>query len=380
MAPLGKVPEQTDVFVVGGGPAGLAAAIALRCRGFQVTVADSAHPPIDKACGEGLMPDALGALARLGVSLGPEHSFPFRGIRFLGDGVSVDASFPRGCGLGVRRTRLHQALIDRALQTGVSLLWGASVRGISDKGAILDHGIVSCRWIVGADGLKSRVRQWIGLRAAGREVLRFGFRRHYEVAPWSDCVEIYWGSGSQIYVTPVGPRDICVAAISRDPHLRLDRALSDFPGLAARLNGVPPISSERGAVSASRRLRRVFRGNTILVGDASGSVDAITGEGLRLGFEQAFALAGALSCGDLSAYEAAHRRLARRPALMANLMLSLDRCAWLRRRVLRALAAEPRIFEKQLAMHVGALSTADFARNGMLPLGRGILAASIHVV
>jgi menaquinone-9 beta-reductase len=373
MALLGKMPGQTDVFVVGGGPAGLAAAIALRCRGFQVTVADSAHPPIDKACGEGLMPDALDALARLGVLLNPEHSFAFRGIRFLGDGVSVDASFPRGFGLGVRRTRLHQALIDRAIETGVSLLWGASVRGISDRGVILDHEIVPCRWIVGADGLKSRVRQWIGLKAVGREVLRFGFRRHYAVVPWSDCVEIYWGSGIQIYVTPAGPREICVAALSRNPHLRVDRALANFPGLVSRLNGAAPTSSERGSISASRRLRRVFRGNAILVGDASGSVDAITGEGLRLSFEQAFALAGALCSGDLSRYQAAHRRLARRPALMANLMLSLDRWAWLRRRALHALAAEPRIFAKQLAMHVGALSVADFARNGMLPLGRGIL-------
>jgi menaquinone-9 beta-reductase len=380
MALLGKVPEQTDVFVVGGGPAGLAAAIALRYRGFQVTVADCAYPPIDKACGEGLMPDALDALKRLGVSLNPEHSFPFRGIRFLGDGVSVDASFPRGIGLGVRRTSLHKALIGRALQTGVSLLWSASVRGISDEGVILEDGIVPCRWIIGADGLKSRVRQWMGLGTAGREVLRFGFRRHYEVAPWSDCVEIYWGSACQIYVTPVGPSEICVAAISRDPHLRLDHALDDFPDLAARLNDVPPISSERGAVSASRRLHRVFRGNAILVGDASGSVDAITGEGLRLSFEQAFALAGALSSGDLNRYQVAHRRLARRPALMANLMLSLDRCAWLRRRVLHALAAEPRIFGIQLAMHVGALSPTDFARQGMLPLGRGILAASIGLI
>lgn len=370
----------TDVFVVGGGPAGLATAIALRGRGFQVTVADSGRPPIDKACGEGLMPDALNALARLGVSLSQEHSFPFRGIRFFGDDVSVDASFPQGSGRGVRRILLHQALIDRALETGVSLLWGTSVRGISDKGAILDDGIVRCRWIVGADGLRSRVREWMGVNRAGHEVLRFGFRRHYAVAPWADYVEIYWGSGCQIYVTPVGPRDICVAAISRDPHLRLDRALANFPDLTARLNGAAPISSERGAVSASRRLRRVFRGNTILVGDASGSVDAITGEGLRLSFEHAFALAGALSSGDLSEYQAAHRRLWRRPAFMANLMLSLDRWPWLRRRALHALAAEPQIFAKQLAMHVGALSPVDFARNGMLPLGRGILAASIGVI
>jgi flavin-dependent dehydrogenase len=114
----------------------------------------------------------------------------------------------------------------------------------------------------------------------------------------------------------------------------------------------------------------------ILLGDASGSVDAITGEGLRLSFEQASALAPALASGDLEAYEAAHRRLARRPAFMAHLMLSLDRSAWLRRRTLRALAAEPRIFAKQLAMHVGALSPTQFARHAMLPLGRSILATA----
>ncbi|HEY7336943.1 MAG TPA: NAD(P)/FAD-dependent oxidoreductase [Bryobacteraceae bacterium] len=368
------MPRYTDVFVAGGGPAGLAAAIALRDRGFQVAVADFARPRIDKTCGEGLMPDALEALARLGVDLDPLRCYPFRGIRFLGDGVSVEASFPAGRGLGVRRTHLHGALVERAMLAGVSLLWGAAVRGVSDKGVRLDDGVVSCRWIIGADGENSRVRKWTGLDASRHEVQRFGFQRHYRIEPWSDCMEIYWGGGCQIYVTPVAPHQVCVVAISRDSHLRLDRALPAFPDLSARLTGAAIISAERGAVSASRLLRKVFRRNVILLGDASGSVDAITGEGLRLSFEQAFALASALPSGDLNAYQAAHRRLARRPAFMANLMLSMDRSAWLRRRALRAMASEPRIFAKQLAMHVGAISIPDFARNAMLPLGRGILA------
>jgi|SRR5579872_284506 len=76
------LPDKTDVFVIGGGPAGLAAAIAARRRGFEVVVADSAQPPIDKACGEGLMPDAVTALARLGVLATISHGFPFHGIRF----------------------------------------------------------------------------------------------------------------------------------------------------------------------------------------------------------------------------------------------------------------------------------------------------------
>ena len=366
------------MFVVGGGPAGLAAAIALRQRGFQVVVADSARPPIDKTCGEGLMPDALEVLARFGVELNPRRSFQFRGIRFLGEEGSVDASFPYGSGLGVRRIHLHQALIGRAAQAGVSLIWGASVRGISDEGVILDGRIVPCRWVVGADGENSSVRKWAGLDTVGREVLRFGFRRHYCIEPWTDCMEIYWGHASQMYVTPIGPREVCVVVISRDSHLRLDQALAEFSDLKARLKQAEIISAERGAVSASRRLRRVFRGNLILVGDASGSVDAITGEGLRLSFEQALELANALSCEDLKMYQSAHRRLARRPGFMADLMLSLDRCAWLRRRALRALASEPRIFAALLAMHVGASSAADFARHGILPLGCGILADAIE--
>jgi flavin-dependent dehydrogenase len=218
---------------------------------------------------------------------------------------------------------------------------------------------------------------WARLDRAGREVLRFGFRRHYRIEPWADCMEIYWGHACQMYVTPIGPQEVCVVVISRDSHLRLDQALAEFSELNARLRQAAIISAERGAVSASRRLRRVFRGNLILLGDASGSVDAITGEGLRLSFEHALELANALSCGDLKMYQGAHRRLTRRPAFMANLMLSLDRCVWLRRRVLRALAAEPQIFAKQLAMHVGASSVADFACYGMLPLGRRILADAI---
>jgi flavin-dependent dehydrogenase len=369
------IPKQTDVFIVGGGPAGLAAAIALRAQGFSVTVADPALAPIDKTCGEGLMPDGLAALTRLGIRLNPQHFFPFRGIRFVGSGASVDASFPNGTGAGIRRTYLHQALIDRADESGATLLWGVRVKGLSESGVMLDGGATQCRWVVGADGENSRVRQWAGLESARAASLRFGFRRHYRIAPWTDCVEIYWGSGCQIYVTPIGREEICVVVISRDSHLRLDEVLPMFPELSGRLQGAPATTTERGAISATRRLARVHRGRVVLVGDASGSVDAISGEGLRLGFEQGMALASALVDGDLRAYAAAHRRLARRPAFMAALMLSMDRSDWLRRRALRALFSEPRIFASQLAMHVGAASTTDFIRRSMLPLGRHILTA-----
>jgi len=369
------ISERTDAFIVGGGPIGLATAIALRACGFSVTVADPALPPIDKACGEGLMPDALASLAQLGIRLRPETCFPFRGIRFLGPVTAVDASFPSGTGVGIRRTHLHQALIDRAEEVGAALLWGSALKGLTETGVVLDSGPIECKWVVGADGENSRVREWAGLERTRHSSLRFGFRRHYRIAPWADCVEIYWGSGSQIYVTPIGPQEICVAVISRDSHLRLEHALPQHPQLFERLKQAPLTTAERGAVSATRRLARVYRDRVVLVGDASGSVDAITGEGLRLGFEQAMALATALQAGDLRVYATAHRRLARRPAFMAGLMLSLDRSAWLRRRVLRALSDAPGIFSTQLAMHVGGASSAEFIRQSMLPLGRRLLAA-----
>jgi menaquinone-9 beta-reductase len=338
------VKARTDIFIVGGGPAGLAAAIAARLKGFDVVVADAAQPPIDKACGEGLMPDSLDALRRLGISLDPDQSFAFRGIRFIGDGGTVAADFRREPGVAVRRVRLHQLLIDRAHEVGVRLLWRTHVTGLGD---------IRARWIIGADGQNSRARRWAGLDATRSESFRYGFRRHYRVQPWTDFMEIYWGPRCQMYVSPVCSDEICVALLTRDSHLRLDRAMPHFPGLMRKLEGLAMMSEERGGVTATRRLKRIYQGRTVLIGDASGSVDAITGEGISLSLRQALALADALAADDLGWYQTEHRRMARRPAFMAQLMLLLDRFPRARPHVLRLFAAEPVIFERLLAVHAG---------------------------
>jgi flavin-dependent dehydrogenase len=332
--------------VIGGGPAGLATAIAARRKGLTVTLADAARPPIDKPCGEGLMPDGLAALRSLGVTLDAADAQPFRGIRFVDGGVSFESKFPEGHALGIRRTVLHSRMVEAAAAAGVRMLWGTPVS--------MEDQTIPARWIAGADGFHSRVRRWAGLAAQPPVSRRFGFRIHYRVTPWSDYMELHWGAGCQIYVTPIGPREVCAALISRNPRLRLDEALAQFPQLAARLAGAPRATTERGAVTANRRLARVYRGNVALIGDASGSVDAITGEGLCLAFQQAIALADSLACGDLARYQVAHRRLARRPTLMSKLMLTMDRRAWLRQPAFRALAAEPRIFQTLLSFHLCA--------------------------
>ena len=355
----------TDLFVVGGGPAGLAAALAARRLGLDVTVADCSQPPVDKACGEGIMPDGVRAARSLGLELEDAGPRPFAGIRFAEGTESAAARFPTGCGFGLRRTALHQFLVDHAHQAGVRLLWGARVTSLVNAGVWVDDRLVRARWIAGADGGNSAVRRWAGLDASRRDSRRYGFRRHYRIAPWSEFMEIHWADGCQIYVTPVSDGEVCVVAISRDPRLRLDGALARFPQLRCRLESAAATSSERGGVSCTRRLKRVWRANVALVGDASGSVDAVTGEGLCLLFQQAAALAGALVREDLSAYQAAHRRLGRRPGWMGDLMLMLDRFPALRRRTIQAMARDPRLFARMLAMHVGELSPFGCIANGL---------------
>lgn len=365
----------TEVFVAGGGPAGLAAAIAARQRGFAVTLVDCAHPPIDKACGEGIMPDGLTALGKLGVELSLVSAYSFRGIRFMNESHMVEANFPHGQGYGIRRTRLHEILVARAAELSVSMHWGARVTGITSQGVCVNGREVKCKWLIGADGQNSRLRGWSGLDSGRLEQKRYGFRRHFRFAPWSEYVEIYWSDCGQMYVTPVGEEEICVALISRDPLLRFDEALRFFPAVAERLWGALAGTREQGAVTPTRRLRNVYRGNAALIGEASGSVDAITGEGLSMSFQQAVALAEAMKIGDFAWYQAAHRRIARLPWTMSKLMLTMDQHHSFRNRVFRAFDAEPSFFSKLLAIHTGAISPASFGAARAVSLGWHLLTA-----
>jgi flavin-dependent dehydrogenase len=366
--------DSTDVFVIGGGPGGLAAAIAARQQGFRVMVADGAKPPIDKPCGEGLMPDGMAALRRLGISFGSKECHPLRGVRFVASGLAADAEFPGTCGFGVRRTTLHRIMTERAQSLGIEFLWRTPVTGISAQAVCLGTRMIEAKWIVGADGGNSRVRCWADLDAYHRKDFRYAFRRHYRIPPWSDHMEVYWGQSCQIYVAAVSDEQTCVGLMSHDSKLRLDEALRGFPELEARLHSAEAASAERGELSVTRKLKRVCRANVALIGDASGAVDAVTGEGLSLAFGQALLLADCLREDTLDRYQKEHRRLALRPLLMAKLMLTLDRRPRLQRRALQVFRRRPEIFRRLVALHVGMLSPLDLAMDG-LTLGWELLTA-----
>ena len=209
------------------------------------------------------------------------------------------------------------------------------------------------------------MRRWAGLDRFTRNSQRFACRQHFALKPWTDFVEIYWGDACQVYVTPVSPEEVCVAFISHTPGVRMANALRRFPRLESRLGSALPCSNERGAVTATARLSAVTRDNVALVGDASGGVDAITGQGHCQAFQQSEALAGALLAGDLASYAARHRRIALHPAVMADLMLTMDRWPPIRRRALSAMAANPRSFASLLAGHVGSLTAPQMAGAGL---------------
>lgn len=345
------------VLVVGGGPVGLITAIHARLAGLEVTVFDRAHPPVDKACGEGLMPGGVRMLDALGVRVDPDGCSPFRGIRYIDGDAVAEGLFSDGSGLGVRRLHLHRAMVARAEAVGVALRWGVEVTGITPSGLQTSAGEARGELIVGADGLRSRVRALAGLEGRPARLQRFGVRQHFKVAPWTDMVEVWWADGCEAYVTPAGPNRVGVAFLLSGMRARFPEMMARFPALARRLEGAEVDSQARGAGPLSQTAGAVFRPGATpvaLVGDAAGYRDAITGEGLSLGFHGAKAVIELAVAGRLAEWPARHRAMVRLPFALIDLLLWVERRPWLRRRVVRALAREPEVFGRMLAVNDGA--------------------------
>ncbi|MHB8381638.1 MAG: NAD(P)/FAD-dependent oxidoreductase [Candidatus Binataceae bacterium] len=372
---VGSGALSTDVFVIGGGPAGLAAALAARARGLSVMLADGARPPIDKACGEGVMPQGVAALRQLGVALDQADAQLFHGIRFIENDVTAEARFDGTHGLGIRRVALHQAMSQAAAEQGVTLRWGARVDAITAHGVRVGGQTIACRWIIGADGNASRTRASMMISTPALTIRRIGFRQHYRVRPWSNFVEVYWHPLGQAYVTPVGSEEICVAISGTGSALRIEELPRVFPALAKQLRGASATTSVRGSIAASLKLRAVTKGNVALVGDASGSVDSISGDGISLALSQSLALADAIAQDDLALYQRAHAKILRTPLLMARVLVMIGERRWLRGRVLAALAARPQIFSRLLAVHAGELSPLAVGLDTVASLGWNMLAS-----
>ena len=368
--------SRIHVAVLGGGPAGLAAALALRQRGCRVALYDGQRPPIDKACGEGLMPEAVRLLRALGVSLGKQDGAPMTGISFHDAHASASAAFDESLpgnesGLAVRRTLLQSRMAARAAAMGIDLHWGAVVQTRKGGGFRSAGEVIHADFFVIADGLCSTLAAACGFRERNCYSTRYASRQQFRRAPCSNHVAVYWGSGEQIYVTPLGDDEVGVALLTSRRGRRLSDALPDFPAVAKWIAGAESTSSMRGAVTKTRSLREVIRGNVAVLGDASGSVDAVTGEGLLSALRQAHALADAIDAGEPERYQAAHRRISQGPLRMARLLLLLGRFLWLKQLFVATMAKRPESFAALLRVHLAEQSWCSFARSEATALVSG---------
>lgn len=347
-----------DLVVVGGGPIGLATSLYAAQRGLEVALleprlgSDPATAAIDKACGEGIMPGGLRALAALGVD---PAGLPFKGIRYVDQTRCVETDFRDGPGRGVRRTLLQETLLHAAELAGVDLVplastlltqAGQDVRVATQAARGRAGPSLQARYVIAADGLHSPTRRALGLEAPTRRRSgspRHGLRQHRSIRPWSEHVEVHWSEVGEAYVTPVSA-DVVGVAILTDRTARYGELLASFPALLERLDGAPAVSRVMGAGPFRQRVTRRAAGRVLLVGDASGYVDALTGEGIAIGLAQAREAVRAITADDPGAYERHWRRVTWRSAALTHVLVQTTRTRLGRRLIVPAADRLPGVF------------------------------------
>ncbi|MGB3686315.1 MAG: NAD(P)/FAD-dependent oxidoreductase [Ornithinimicrobium sp.] len=351
-----------DVVIVGGGPVGLSTAIHARMAGLSVVVLEPRPGAIDKACGEGLMPGAVASLARIGID---PVGMRMRGITYTDGTRYASADFAAGAGRGVRRTELHRDLRECAEQRGVTVLPAAmaSLRQHVDHVDVDLRGpggqAVRARYVIGADGLHSRTRRMVGASTSTSRRRRFGFRQHFGLAPWTDRVEVHWGPDAEVYITPISSDSIGIALLTSRPGSFAEH-LTEFPVVTSRIDGTAAASSVRAAGPLRQRVRNRRHGRVLLVGDAGGYVDALTGEGLSVGLAQGEAAIRALRVDAPSRYEGLARGVSWRSTALTTVLMQATRAPIVRRAIVPAAQRVPSVFQRA----VNELAATGPARSG----------------
>jgi len=299
--------------------------------------------------------------------------------------VSAKSAFHEGVGWGVPRLELSRALLQQALTFDcLEICTNVQATPIQIAGKEEDqyplvkigNDYIRARLLIGADGLNSVVRRWAGLDRPNGDHARWGIRRHFQIAPWSRHVEVHWANGIEAYVTPCGENLVGVAFLwdrKRHPHLPGGRQL--FPALLQSF----PVIQERlrsGAVSDStlaigpmqRKAIQPVADGVLLIGDAAGYLDALTGEGISLALAQALSLEETvvplllasgqrrmLSAADLSCYHQAYQTITRPYYQMTHFAIWLSHHPLLVEYAIRILRLNPVLFQSLLSANMGVI-------------------------
>jgi flavin-dependent dehydrogenase len=288
----------TDVLISGAGVAGSTLAILLGRRGLQVELFERGHFPREKPCGEGLMPAGVAVLNRLGVGEAVGGA-PFYGVRYHSGNHVTEGRFPQTAGLpvsgyGQRRKHLDEVLFRAAANApGVIAHTGAQVDSpLRENGRVVgvfvDGQPRRAALVVAADGVHSRLRHQMGLNVPVRRK-RFGIRAHFRLAKGqvqAPCVDVFLGPGHELYATPLPGNEVLVAVLAdaqqlgESLELSFRRWLLAEPELAKRLKGAEQITPVLATSPLAAQARSGVAPGFVLLGDAAGFLDPITGGGM----------------------------------------------------------------------------------------------------
>ncbi len=370
-----------DVLIAGGGVAGASLAIMLGRAGCSVELFEQGAFPREKACGEGLMPAGVAVLERLGLmeAIGGQ---PFYGVRYYAGHVVATAHFPArdgqtATGRGQRRYHLDRVLFATAAATpGVVAHTHAQV-----EAPLLQHGrVVGLRvagskhvapLVVAADGAHSRLRHQLGLDGRPTSHQRIGLRAHFRLAPGMlqpPWVEVFLANQAELYVTPLPHDEVLVAALIARGRLDtrpgdvLQRLIAEQPVLRNRLVGAEQITHVKGMAPLTIRARARVVPGAVLLGDAAGFVDPVTGGGMTQALQTAELLTAYLRHAHGTderwpvAYDQACTALLCDYQRLNRLLLRIGQQRELARTTLRVLRHMPRLFSHLLGVATGMRS------------------------